>query len=88
MIKENLQKLGNNHAGVIKVKNGSTMNYGSIRVEGENFVHYTGKGLREMFASGVNNAETARLKNMDEQSLIKSQHIAITPISEIAEIIN
>jgi|GEM_PF-4062758 hypothetical protein len=44
-----LQKLTPNQAGTMKLKDGSTANYGSIRIENDRFVHYTGKGLRELF---------------------------------------
>ncbi len=87
MLKQQLQALGNNHAGVIKMKDGSSRNYGSKRVEDWNFVYYTGKGLREMWhPNGQVTDEVKRLRSLDEQSLIKSGHLAITPISEIAAI--
>ena len=84
---KNQLKNMNNYAGVLQLKNGSKVNFGSIRAEGENFVHYTGKGLQEMFTQNGREADLSRsLKKLDEQSLIKSGHIVITPISDIASI--
>lgn len=86
-MKNQLQNLGDNYAGVMRLKNGTRANFGSIRVEDENFIHYSGKGLREMFPQDGKETEQSRaLKKLDEQSLMKSQHIMSTPISEIAAI--
>jgi hypothetical protein len=37
------------HAGKMQLKNGEILTYGSLRVEGEFFYCYTGKGLREIY---------------------------------------
>jgi hypothetical protein len=83
-----IKNLGSNHAGVLILKNGQRANYGSIRVENGNFVCYTGQGLREMWSSSANQEKSKELKKLDEKELIELGHIAVTPISEIAEIVN
>jgi len=83
-----LKNLGSNHAGVMRLRNGQMANYGSIRVENGKFVSYTGQGLREMWSSSANPEKAKELKKLTEKELIELGHIAVTPISEIAEIIN
>jgi hypothetical protein len=87
-VKQVLLGIGDNHAGVMRMTDGSDRNYGSIRVQNEDFVYYTGKGLREMWPQQGETEEAKRLKLLDEASLIKSQHIAVTPLFEIAQVIS
>lgn len=86
-MEKKLRSLRSNHAGVMKLKNGQKANYGNIRVENDKFVHYTGKGLREMWPA-IESEKSKELKKLDEATLIKLGHIAITPILEIVEVIN
>jgi len=78
--------------GILKMKDGTTKNYGAIRITRNNtkLIHYTGKGLREMFKPDMTPEEKIKaeeLKQQDEKMLIKGKYIAETPFSEINEII-
>lgn len=86
-MKTRLQNLGNNHAGAIRLTNGNEINYGSKRVEGETFIHYTRKGLDEIFHQNADKEKAKQLLESDENALISSGHLAKTPISEIQEIL-
>lgn len=86
-MKTRLQNLGDNHAGALRLTNGSEINYGSKRVEGETFVHYTRKGLDEIFHQNADKEKAKQLLESDESILIASGHVAITPISDINEIL-
>lgn len=87
-MKTELIKLGSNHAGVLLLTSAKKTNYGSIRVEGENFVHYTGLGLREIWPQNGETERSKELKMYNEYKLIKLGHIALTPIVEIAQILS
>lgn len=86
-MKTRLRNLGDNHAGAIRLTNGTEINYGSKRVEGETFVHYTRKGLDEIFHNDANKVKAKKLLESDEATLIASGHLTKTPISEIQEIL-
>lgn len=86
-MKEKLQALGSNRAGVITFKDGRKGNFGSIRVENENFICYTGQGLREIYPQNGQQTELSKkLKEKTEAELIESGHIAVIPISDIADV--
>jgi hypothetical protein len=79
------------HAGKLILNDGTPMNYGVIEIRNSNLVHYTGKGLREIFPQSPDEAqklEKLRLEKLDEATLIQSGHVKITPISEIGEVLN
>jgi hypothetical protein len=84
------------HAGSMELTDGTTANYGVIRLEGDTLVHYTGQGLRVMWKPDMNEEEQAeadRLKALlkkhgGEVQLIDMGHIAITPWGRIARIIS
>ena len=82
--------LQSNHAGVFRYNNGEEANYGVIRIENGELVHYTGKGLREIWApkTAEDKTNAEKLKSLSEVDLILSGHIAITPLSEIQEVLN
>lgn len=79
------------HAGVMERMDGTTANYGVIRLEPDALVHYTGQGLRVMWKpdmSAEEKAEADRLKAMlkeqdGERMLIAMGHIAVTPLSSV-----
>ncbi|MBI1287152.1 MAG: hypothetical protein GC178_06180 [Flavobacteriales bacterium] len=78
------------HAGVLTMRDGTTKNYGVIRLtkDMQNLVHYTGKGLREIFPRNPNEEQLKKaeeLKQLDEKVLMRSGHIVWTPVSEILE---
>lgn len=87
-MKKRLQNLGDNHAGTIRLTNGTEINYGSKRVENDAFVHYTRKGLDEIFHVNADKEKAKELLEFDEATLITSGHLAKTPISEIQEILH
>lgn len=79
-----------NHAGVMILKNGQSANYGSIRVENNNAIHWTGKGLREAWPQTPNDEQrklATELQKKEERDLIASGHIAVTPLSEIQTVL-
>jgi hypothetical protein len=80
-----------NHAGIMVLKDGSTVNYGVIRINNNReVVYYTGKGLREMMATnidGMNIKKAEDLKHLSEQELIQSEHIKVTPFDNIERVV-
>jgi len=88
---KNLELLEFNHTGRLKRTDGAIANYGVIRTENSNLVHYTGKGLRKMFKQSMNEQEielSNKLNAKSEEELIQSEHIAITPFVEIDHVID
>lgn len=74
-------KVKEGHAGVMTLKDGTTMNYGTIRVTRNlsKVVFYTGKGLREMLKPDMTEEEKIKaieLKKLDEKTLMKSGYIS------------
>jgi hypothetical protein len=88
-MEKNLSLLQSNHSGVMVVRDGTYANYKVIRLEGDRFVHYTGRGLREMFTSETEDIakKAMKLLALDERNLILSNHIAVTLFSEIERIV-
>lgn len=92
---QGIELLRFNRAGAMQLIDGRTVNYGVIRVDDKEVVYYTGKGLREMWKPNMNEEEkklAEALKKIDketdgEQKLIKSEHIAVTPLDQIARVI-
>jgi hypothetical protein len=90
-----LEILTFNHAGAMKLKNGITANYGVIRVAEGKLVYFTGKGLREIWAPNMTEEQkkdAAVLRKIydngkGEKELIASQHIAITDLDDIDEVL-
>jgi len=85
------------HAGVMELTDGTTANYGVIRLERDALVHYTGQGLRVMWKPDATDeaaqAEAKRLQQIGEEpdgemQLIRMGHIARTPLSRIARILS
>lgn len=87
-IKTQLINLGDNQAGTLRLKKKLDINYGSIRVEGENFIHYTRKGIDEIFHQDADKQKAKQIKATGEAAMIASGHIAVTPISEIESILH
>jgi hypothetical protein len=91
-----IELLTPNHAGVLKLKDDTTMNYGVIRIENGNLVFFTGKGLREIWAPnlvGQAKEEAEKLKRVleeenGEQKLQSSEHIAIIPLDQIGHVMH
>ncbi len=90
-MEKNFELLMDGHAGVMKLRNGDYANYKVIRTEGDRFVHYTGRGIREIFTDIISEEEELkkiRLNAIDERNLIFSNHVALTLFSEIEEIVS
>ncbi|MGP8215660.1 MAG: toll/interleukin-1 receptor domain-containing protein [Bacteroidia bacterium] len=85
------QKMGwGGTATTVTLLNGMTMNAGTIRVEDGYAVHYTGKGLREMFKPSMNQEEQKRaneLRKMSEEYLEENDYLAWTPLDQIISVI-
>jgi hypothetical protein len=78
-------------AGVFTYKNGQKANYGTIRFNNDSIVHYTGKGLREMYNNNSSLTEeqiqlAKTLKAKSEEELIASEHIDITRFEDVLDV--
>jgi len=89
-----LDKLIENNALVVEVKDQDnklvTINAGIIRIE-TNFdvVHYTGKGLREIWRPEMNEEERKKaevLKEKSEEFLMQNDYIHKTPLDNIRKV--
>lgn len=68
----------------------SRINTGTIRVEDNHLVHYTGKGLIEIWKPNMKKDEVkiaTELKTKDEEYLIKNNYITRTPFNTMVDII-
>jgi hypothetical protein len=92
---QGIELLRFNHAGAMQLKDGRTVNYGVIRINDQEIVYYTGKGIREMWKPNMTEKEKERaeeLKKIGEEEggelkLINSEHITVTPLDEIARVL-
>jgi len=92
---QGIELLRFNHAGAMQLKDGRTVNYGVIRTTDNEVVYYTGIGLREMWKPTMTEEEKKLAEQLrhigeqegGEQKLIASEHIAVTPLDEIARVI-
>lgn len=90
-----IQDLKPGKAGSMELSDGTTANFGVIRVKQDGFVHYTGQGLRVMWKPNMSEEEQAvadklkaLLKEPDgEQRLMALGHIARTPLESILRIL-
>lgn len=82
LLKQQLRML-QNHAGALRLTDGSEINFGSIEVRDDNFVFYTRKGLDDIFRIGGN----MKLLDNGEDSLITSGHILSIPINKIDKVL-
>jgi hypothetical protein len=77
-------------ARVALLKNGQKMNVGWEKIDGNEVVYYTGKGLREMFKPNMSKEEqekAAKLKLLSEEELIKQQYKERRNIDEFEDIL-
>lgn len=89
-----IQTLRPNHAGSLRLKTGRTINYGVIRVDENQLVYFTGKGLREIWKPNMSEEEKQQAEILKasleqengEKKLLESNHIAITPLDEIEQV--
>src|ERR1019366_5665836 len=69
--KEVISKLNQGEAKVLELNNNKRINVGVIRIEDNNLVYYTGKGLREIFKPLIKTEEERKavdeLENKDEE---------------------
>lgn len=85
-----------NHTGLLEFKDGSTTNYTVICLTENELKYYTGKGIREIWKPGASEEKQQRsfeLKKIigeenGKQKLIKSKHIAVIKLTEIARVID
>jgi hypothetical protein len=85
-----LSKIKEGEARTAILTNNQRINVGWIRIEGENVVYYTSKGLREIFKPNMTDEEKKKseeLKNLSEAELIKGDYIHKIKISEIKDVI-
>ena len=81
-------KINHGHAGIMTLKDGTTLNFGVIRITRNNrkLVFYTGKGLREMFKPDMTEEEKIKaevLKKLDEKTLIRMEYISEVSLANI-----
>lgn len=72
------------------LENGNRINVGWLRIEGNEVLFYTGKGLSEMWKPNMNNMEqqsAERLKQLPEKELIKQGYLDKKNIAEFIDII-
>lgn len=82
-------KLKPNDTPLLTLKNGRTMNAGTIRIEDNHLVHYTGKGLREIYKPNMTEEEkivASQLLTKSEEYLTENNFIAWTPLDTILDI--
>lgn len=78
-----------NDTPVLTLLDGTEINAGTIRIEDNHLVHYTGKGLREMWKPDMTPEESKKaeeLKSNTEQYLTEHDYIAWTPLDQIKNI--
>lgn len=83
-----LSKLKFNTTPILTLSDGSTINAGIIRVEENHLVHYTGKGLREIYNPNMTEEEMKvadELKSKSEEFLTENDYIAWTPLDTIID---
>jgi hypothetical protein len=76
--------------GSMKLKGNQCVNYCVIRVNEDRFVHYSGKGMREIFGRDIEEKKgrSVELLDLDEPVLIELGYIAITLFSEIEAVLS
>lgn len=84
-----VSKLKFNDTPILTLSDGSRINAGTIRVEDNHLVHYTGKGLREIWKPNMTEEEmkiATELKSKSEEYLVENNYIAWTPLDTIVDI--
>lgn len=85
-----LSKIREGEARTAILTDNQRINVGWIRIDGDEVVYYTGKGLREIFKPNMTEDEkkkSAELKKLSEAELIKDDYIHKKKISEIKDVI-
>ena len=86
---EIVAKLKENDTPVLTLIDDRRINAGTIRVEDNHLVHYTGKGLREIYKPSMTEDEmkiAEELKSKSEEYLTENNYIAWTPLDTIVDI--
>jgi hypothetical protein len=86
---EIVAKLKLNDTPILTLSDGSKINAGTIRIENNYLVHYTGKGLREIWKPEMDPEErevAEELKRMSEEYLTENSYITWTPLDMIVDI--
>jgi hypothetical protein len=86
---EIVAKLKLNDTPILTLSDGREINAGTIRIENNYLVHYTGKGLREIWKPEMNPEERVvaeELKKMSEEYLTENNYITWTPLDKIVDI--
>lgn len=85
-----LNKIKSGRATTITLTDGKRINAGIISIDNKFFIkHWTGKGLRELFAPDRNEQEVAtgeKIKAKGEAYLIENQYIAFTNLDDIEDV--
>jgi hypothetical protein len=84
-----LNKIQEGEARVAILNNGKRINLGLIRIEGDEVVYFTGKGLRELFKPNMTEEERKKadaLKMLSEEEMISEQYISRMKIAEIKDL--
>jgi hypothetical protein len=86
---EIVAKLRSDGTVVLTLKDGNRIKAGTIRIEDNYLVHYTGKGLREIYKPSMTEDEmkiARELENKSEEYLTENNYIAWTPLDTIVDI--
>jgi|GEM_PF-2707024 hypothetical protein len=85
-LKKNLfDKQSNGHAVTILLKDGTLMNAGIIDVNKDTVEFYTGKGLKELFKSDLDDEKREQLLK-DKETLLSKQYIADINLGDIENV--
>jgi len=82
-------KLRLNDTPILTLSDGSIINAGTIRIEDNHLVHYTRKGLDEIWKHEMTGEEkkvATELKSKTEEYLAENDYIAWTPLDTIVDI--
>lgn len=82
-------KLREGQAGIATLTTGEKINFGVQKIEGDEVLYYTGKGLRTMWKPNMNEEEQKEaesLKKQSEEWLIENQYMEKKRISDFQDI--
>lgn len=83
------EKLKEGQAGVATLTTGERINFGVQKIEGEEVLYYTGKGLRTMWKPNMTEVEQKKAESLKKKSvewLIKNQYMEKKLIADFQDI--
>lgn len=89
MVENTKEKIVIGHAKTATLDNGEKISVGFHRIEGDEVIYYTGKGLRDIFGPNMNEEEqhaAQKLQSLSEEELIAGQYMERRKISDFENI--